>query len=138
MSLKDTFYAAWGVDPFPPGHVNRAMEKAIQPFIHQAPKPFQRRPDPKQDLGEAVLQWGARMNAEVTTIQAVGFTVNWPDDKTSDTSRERSRQVTTERVTNPEDENQYVDVERVQSIIFVDENGKIQRLIFRDGIAQQV
>jgi hypothetical protein len=88
-----------------------ALEKAIRPFTDAPPRARTGRTDPVQDTSVAVISWTCRTNVEVTTVQALGFRLTNPDEQT-----ETYRVTHTKRVENPNDPNQFVDVEQISRL----------------------
>lgn len=73
--------------------------------------------DPGNPPPEGLLRWSASQSVGVTTLGAMGFTINWPDDPNNDYA-ETLRTTHTVRVENPDDSSQFVDVERIDTISF--------------------
>lgn len=97
------------------GAIGVALEQAIRPFVERGPRPVPVRETPAQPPAEAEISWSARMSVQVTTLEAQGIRVIWPD---SEDHREVARQTRTVRVQNPSDPSQFVDVEDIQTIDF--------------------
>lgn len=103
------------------------LEKAVRPFSSDPPKPRAARVEPDQPPPEAQLVWSAKTNVEATTIPALGFRVNTREEWT-----ETSRDTFIQRVTNPEDDSQYVDVERVRALYSKNKDGRSSRIRYKD------
>ncbi len=71
----------------------------------------------KQDTGPAVLEWTAATRVNRTVVPGVVWSII-PRDEEEVSEIERA--IVEERVENPEDPAQYVDVERVEEIAFRD------------------
>ena len=87
-----------------------------------------RRP-PEGALGDAVLRWGRACNFRISAVPNLTTIVNWPtqpEDEEADPGlifTETERQTTTVRVENPDDSEQFVDVERIDQITFLGPDG---------------
>jgi hypothetical protein len=107
-----------------------AMEKIVRAFQdkNRTPPPARRKPV-ESDGDLAILTWGGEIS--LNDPASSGFSINNPGTGPQDTKAERKTRVYTEvsratkviRVTNPDDESQYVDVERITSITFSGPDG---------------
>lgn len=108
------------------------LEQVVRPY--QSPgrrygKLFVQRIQPTPTEPEtAVLNWTAQTNTQADTIPGFKLTINYKQ-----LHNEVSRKTTVARVTNPEDPNQYVDVERIDEITFNGNDGVQQRFVFNNG-----
>lgn len=105
-----------------------SMEKIVRAFQdkNRTPPTARRNPVPESDGDLAILTWGGEISLD--DASASGFNVinagadnRGPTDPAKQQARtysEVSRAVKIVRVTNPDDESQYVDVERITSITF--------------------
>lgn len=112
------------IQPFTPGAVD--LEKAVRPFITVIEPPSRAR-DGEQNVDPAyttttepalaVLEWSARAGVQTTDLPSLGVVLSGNDESDSDgILDEIDRTTHTVRVTNPEDANQYVDVEIADSL----------------------
>jgi hypothetical protein len=139
-----------GLDLRPKLRLAPQMERIVRPFvtIESAPAtpPTPRKPLPGED-GEAFISWGAssrfiRPNLSEplrsdTSLGEGGFKITWPKDeeeeeKTVRQYSEISRETETIRVENPDDEEQYVMVERINTIDFSSPDGSTVRFILKN------
>lgn len=106
------------------------LEKIVRPF--QANIPFTaRRLTPDQPAEGSTpeivtLEWGDTIEANYKQYSIgglAGATVKWT---------EVSRQTTTVRVSNPSDESQFVDVERIDRLTMRNEKGQEQELVLNN------
>ena len=96
-------------------------------FGPTATSPPRRRPEGA--TGDAVLRWGRASNFPVSAKRTLTTIVNWPtqpEDEEEDLGlvyTETERITTTVRVENPDDDEQFVDVERIDQITFLGPDG---------------
>jgi hypothetical protein len=127
----------------------RAMEQIVRPFvtIDSSPPapPTPRKPLPGEG-GEAFDSWGGPSRfsrpdisdpiESPTRVGGGGFKVEWPKDDKQDSERVRvyseiRRETEEVRVENPDDEDQYVMVERIKSIDFSTPDGWTARFVLK-------
>lgn len=89
-------------------------------------------PSTTEGTPEGTLTFTATQSAGVTTLDSYGFTVNWPDDKNNEYA-EIVRQSHTVRVENPEDSEQYVDIEIADAIQFRNGKNTVSKYTFSGG-----
>jgi hypothetical protein len=96
-----------------------SLEKIVRPFqltdvftARVSPPEIPATEEPSSEPN-SVLEWAGSAEAkweEEPAPATLGFTVEWTEDK--------SRRVTeTVRVTNPDDDDQFIDVERIQKMV---------------------
>lgn len=103
---------------------------------------------PPGALAEAVLRWGAKSNFNLTGNEAptdpsfnVLLPIDYPsdDDLTDPTQAlvftEINRQVSVVRVFNPQDNQQWVDVERIEQISFMGPDNRIRTFVLTNNPA---
>ena len=124
------------------GKVNPDLERIIRPFQSRGTSLSRVRNSGQTGTqasgavtgtdGEDIpsLTWTARASVEVLTLGARGYRIIF-DDKPQDLF-EISRTTHTVRVTNPEDPEQYVDVEVVDSVDLQDAANAIRRYSFNN------
>lgn len=109
-----------------------------------ADRPPRRRP--VGAVGDAVLRWGAPGVLQLSSnLRGFGrggaiTTIIWPDDEEEPLDEEEqglefqeiSRAVTVVRVENPEDSEQFVDVERIDKISFRGPDGIVRTFILNN------
>lgn len=94
-------------------------------------RPDRRRPPLLDEDAEATLTIVARARAETTNVTSVSMRIVWPDKEEEE--EEILREVQEKRVTNPEDEEQYVDVEVVEVIYLRNKKtGQLRRIELRN------
>lgn len=131
------------------------MERIVRPFVIIDSKPYDP-PAPRQPLpGEedaAFISWGApsrfitpQLTQPVTSSTSFGgagggsFRVIWPDadkPKKSEIEREYTeieREVETIKITNPDDAQQYVMVERISEISFRAPDGSTAKFVLKNS-----
>lgn len=113
------------LQPFTPGQVD--LEKIVRPFSTVINTPSRGRPgeqnvDPEHtttttEPALVVLEWSARAGVQTTDLPSLGVILNSDDDNDSEgILDEFDRTSHTVRVTNPDDPEQFVDVEVADSI----------------------
>lgn len=119
------------------------LEHVVRPFVSPVSKPDRSRNfayggsrssgSVQTSEGEEVptLEWTARANVEVMTLAGRGFTVSLIDESVE--REEISRETRVVRIENPEDSNQYVDVEVIDAISFQDPNRSKRRYTLNNG-----
>lgn len=139
------------LNPDAPGVTPAALENIIRPFLNTPGKPDRTRKYTRgrqntigvvDTEGEEIptLSWTAAVRTEVTTLpaQSVSVKLNPPDDDDEAEDEELpdydeeevSVIMETVRIYNPDDNQQYVDVERVKEIVFRDKNLRtIRRMV---------
>lgn len=110
--------------PFTPGAVD--LEKVVRPFIVVLDPPSRVRPG-EQEIEQAtttstepelaVLEWSARAGVQTTDLPSLGVILNSDDTDSDGILDEIGRSTHTVRVTNPDDPDQFVDVEVADSIL---------------------
>ena len=85
-------------------------------------------PSTSEGQQDGTLTWSATQDAQTTTLESFGFTIDWGDDSTNFT--EISRTTHTERITNPDDDTQFVDVEVADSIQYKDTKNIVSKYLF--------
>lgn len=122
-----------------------AVERIIRPFETPPGWPGNRRLPPEQDDKDAFIQWSANINTVVTTLDALGINegilikaitedggpTSESEEPPSNVFTETNRSVSVIRVSNPEDPNSWVDVERVERITFSGDGGQFT-YVFRN------
>ena len=134
------------IRPVSPYYLEPQMERVVRPFVIIDSRPYDP-PAPRQPLpgeeDEAFISWGSASRfispqitqpvTSRTSFGGGGFRVTWPDDKDKNKEKktleytEIERTVTEVRVENPDDEEQYVMVERIESIDFRGPDGATHR-----------
>ncbi len=99
---------------------------ALQPPV-RAGRPDRQRALAEQPEGEATLLFTAKVDATVTSLGGLGLKFRWEEEESDPDKTEVERQVRTKRIFNPEDSEQYVDVEVIDSIVFTDTLNKSSR-----------
>lgn len=103
----------------------RAFEEAQRPFAERPPQWKIGRPDQPQDDTTPILTWTAQTDVQIFEAPSLGF-------QTKDDEQEVDRVTREERVENPEDSNQYVDVEIIEEITFRFPNGQTRTVTFNN------
>lgn len=67
--------------------------------------------------GNGILVWSAEQDAQSTTLEGMGVTINWPDDPNNEYA-EAVRETHTDRIEQDGNPDNYVDVEVIDSIQF--------------------
>ncbi len=71
----------------------------------------------------------AQARTQVTTLEGLGWTFDWSESDTPDVEEDEVTRVTeTERVFNPENPEQYVDVEIVRSITLRNKSNRLVKM----------
>lgn len=103
------------------------LNPVLRPFESEFYQTSRGRPvRERNELEEAVFEIRAVAKVEITTLEAQGWKINLKpkdDDETDEENDEVIRHVRIERVTNPSDPEQYVDVEVIYAITFIDKYG---------------
>lgn len=101
----------------------------MRPFESKLFQTTRGRPQKEQPPEEeAVFTLTASARVEVTTISAMGWSYQWPNDDDSESDVEEdevTRETTVKRITNPNDPAQYVDVEVVDYLLLKDNNRRL-------------
>lgn len=131
MTWQDGRTTGGGSSGFTVQTRSASMEKIVRSFQDKntTPPPARRNPVPESDGDLAILTWGGEIS--LNDPASSGFSISNPGTGPQDTQAERKARVYTEvsratkvaRVTNPDDESQYVDVERITSITFSGPDG---------------
>ena len=122
------------------GRTSIAMEQIVRPWVDVLSFSRLREVPVIEEEPEAFLRWGqaAEFLFDQNTFRNTagkypGFRVNDPDDPDETiVFTETGRDVTVVRVANPDDENQFVDVERIDKIRF-QSNGQAYTFILTNG-----
>lgn len=108
------------------------LSKAVRPFVSPSGKPTRKRTErgfyfgkptyvpPSTTEGSpapGVLTWKASQSVEVTTLEAMGFTVRWEDDPANE-FEEVSRETHIERVEQTGNPDNWVEFEVADSITY--------------------
>jgi hypothetical protein len=96
---------------------------AMQPPV-KAGRPDRQRALELQPEGESTLTFTAKVKATITTLPGMGIKFKWAADDDPN-QVELQRATHTKRITNPEDSEQYVDVEVIDSITFKNSLGEV-------------
>lgn len=97
-----------------------SMERIVRPFITGV-TPFDARrlaPEPDRVTNDPTMTWGGPNSGTYTQFQVsgiIGGQVNY---------QEKSRVTETVRVENPDDANQFVEVERIRELVMASEKGE--------------
>jgi hypothetical protein len=103
----------------PPRSLEAVSKPSLFPYeVYKAdPAPTQR----EREDDEAVLEWTYTARVEPVTLQGMGWKINF-------SSKANTKKSHTERVTNPNDSEQFVDVEVIDVITVRDEFGRVYDL----------
>lgn len=126
------------LSPFPRQASLTNLERVVRPFYNRAAKPSRDRvqaEDAATEQPEAHLAFSAQMRGSWQTLDALSLTIKWPtdDQETPDADwKEIDRETHTKRVENPDDPDQYIDVEVVDVIWYRDKHGFLHRIQYHD------
>ena len=103
------------------------LEPVLRPFESEFYQTSKGRPVRERNIEEeAVFEIRAVAKVEITTLEAQGWSINLKPkdgDEDDEENDEVIRHTRIERVTNPSDPSQYVDVEVIYAITFIDKYG---------------
>lgn len=112
------------------------MNAVLRPFeskLFQTTRGRQQKEEAEPE--EAVFTLEATAKIQVTTMEGMGWSVSFPepdDDNPDEDNAEEKRSVRTVRIYNPEDSEQYVDVEVIDSIDFKDVRNRLSRYTLKN------
>lgn len=105
---------------------------ALHPFINPLPRPDRARPIEEQPVGEATLIVTATLAPTTITMDTLGLRIDYGDGSDND-NLELERTTHSERITNPEDADQFVDVDVVDSLTFKNKLRKKTKFTLSSG-----
>lgn len=132
-ALKNMFSSgSWHYNP-----LTGAMEYSLRPGLNPDPPwraRFNSNPPPSEPQVDGQLRWGWTAKAETTTLDEMTYDLNvdvgGEDPETAeDNTIELTRETHIERVYNPSDSSQYVDIEVVDAMSFRNKFTNAARII---------
>lgn len=131
-ALRNQFSAGkWHYNP-----LTGAMEYSLRPGLNPDPPwraRFNSNPAPSEPIEDGELRWAWTAKTETTSLDEMVYDLNieFPDtpESVEDNTVELVRDTHVERVYNPEDSEQYVDIEVVDQITFINKYSGAQRVL---------